>query len=194
MFLDYFNLKTHEHFENVGGKAVTRRSESSVLAKAGQQSSSLALCCLWGQWQLQGKCWAPPPLSLGDQQRPAWLSDTLYLYLPQQLSPFSPRYSLSIKPGLVWKYLFRAGTVDLPVNPPPWWGLITTTVLSWAGPSSIHLCISASPETGMAQTPFMAGMGVSSTLAWKVVREADPLVQQDKPCPKHPFHCLQGHP
>ena len=49
MFLDYFNLKTHEHFENVGGKAVTRRSKSSVLAKAGQQSISLALCCLWGQ-------------------------------------------------------------------------------------------------------------------------------------------------
>lgn len=42
MFLDYSKVTTLEHFENTGEKAVSRRSKSSVLAKADQQSSGLA--------------------------------------------------------------------------------------------------------------------------------------------------------
>lgn len=36
MFPGYSKVRTREHFENIGGKAVTERSKSSGLAKAGQ--------------------------------------------------------------------------------------------------------------------------------------------------------------
>lgn len=41
MFLYYSKVRTIEHFENIRGKAVTGRSKSSGLAKAGQAEQLL---------------------------------------------------------------------------------------------------------------------------------------------------------
>lgn len=91
MFPSYSKVRILEHFENLRGKAVTGRSKSSGVAKAGQAEQLL------GSGTAAGRMLSTSPLLSWRpaQGQPAW-SDTLPLFALAALS-LSPRYFLSEK-------------------------------------------------------------------------------------------------